>query len=208
MRTKEEFRITNYEFPLFRTYFLLCTLYLALPACQNKEYENEIKRQRVAVFQMFSDIKQSPLKQEDFAVFKGLNYFEIDPNYRIKAQFKRVSNSLPQILKSSSNTDRNYVQIGEITFLWHEQAFQLKAFALNERDPVLFVPFTDLTNGVETYPMGRYLNISLPSSSSFFLDFNWAFNPYCAYNEEYVCVLPPKENFIQAKIEAGEKRFK
>ena len=72
---------------------------------------------------------------------------------------------------------------------------------------IYYIPFTDLTNGEETYGAGRYLDFKIPESEKVIIDFNLAYNPYCAYNHSYSCPIPPKENNLNIKIEAGEKTF-
>jgi len=72
----------------------------------------------------------------------------------------------------------------------------------------IFIPFTDLTNGEETYGGGRYIDATIPKGKSITLDFNYSYNPYCHYTEGYNCPIPPKENFLDIKIKAGEKIWK
>jgi uncharacterized protein (DUF1684 family) len=100
------------------------------------------------------------------------------------------------------------VSFGRIHFTIQKEDFVLTAFQdLENPRGKLFIPFTDLTNGKETYGGGRYLDIIIPETDSFILDFNLAYNPYCAYNHTYSCPIPPEENFINNQVKAGEKKL-
>jgi uncharacterized protein (DUF1684 family) len=95
-----------------------------------------------------------------------------------------------------------------VTFTLEKSLLTLKAYrAQNSTDSSLFVPFNDLTNGVETYKSGRYLNLYIPDNGAIVVDFNLAYNPYCAYNKKYSCPIPPVENRLNVKIKAGEKKY-
>ena len=96
-------------------------------------------------------------------------------------------------------------------FTFHEQdgsTFTVTGFkSLNQEDDMIFIPFKDKTNGFDTYEAGRYLEVEESSDNGeYLLDFNKAYNPYCAYNKEYVCPLVPKDNILPLSIKAGEKR--
>jgi uncharacterized protein (DUF1684 family) len=97
-------------------------------------------------------------------------------------------------------------RVGVLEFTLHGQPLRLSAFVeVGQRDDRLFVPFTDLTSGKETYQAGRYLDISRSATGVYVVDFNLAYNPYCYYNPTYDCPYPPKENRLQVAIRAGEK---
>ena len=81
--------------------------------------------------------------------------------------------------------------------------YQTESAFLNKLDNTLFLPFLDLTNGENTYAGGRYLDLIIPDNDSLIIDFNKAYNPYCAYNPKYSCPIVPSTNFIHVKVEAG-----
>src|SRR5207245_6278020 len=85
------------------------------------------------------------------------------------------------------------------------QAYKSVPMAGEREDESLFVPFRDSTGGKESYPAGRYLDLPVTKNDEYVLDFNLAYNPYCAYNDAYICPLPPRENWLDTRIEAGEE---
>ncbi len=161
----------------------------------------------------------TPLLQNDFANFKGLNYFAFDNNYRIKASFVKSTETKSFLMPTSTGKSKKYLKIGDLSFKLNGNEFSLGAYFFEyapdhpkakEELIDVFVPFKDLTNISETYNAGRYVYVRLPKSSDVaVLDFNLAYNPSCAYgNENFSCTLPPKENFLQVEIKAGEKKYK
>ncbi|MCF6170674.1 MAG: DUF1684 domain-containing protein [Bacteroidales bacterium] len=162
----------------------------------------------------FADSTRSRFNAEERAVFHGLNYFDPDPYYKISAVFT-VDTSSPAF-KMPTNTDRkpNYRVFGFIDFTVHGIDCRLTAYQNMDYkdDPewggYLFVPFSDKTNGKESYGAGRYLDIPIPGPGSFILDFNEAYNPYCAYSDRWSCPLVPVGNYLEVSIPAGEKKYK
>jgi len=160
----------------------------------------------------------SPLLYQDFLNFQGLNYYPSDDNYKVQAKFTKTPDEKYFLMPTSSGRSAKYIKVGVLTFKIGEQELTLAAYQ-NERvetdekwreryGGAYFVPFKDLTNGKETYSGGRYIYLKVPQSDSTILDFNLTFNPSCAYgSEEYSCPIPPKENFLQAEIKAGEKIY-
>jgi uncharacterized protein len=154
----------------------------------------------------------SPLLPADFEKFEGLKYFAFDENYRLKAKLIKSTETKTFLIPTSLGGTRKYLKIGDLKFKLNGNEFTLGAY-LNEflaadASADLFVPFKDLTNGDETYSAGRYVYLRKPKDNEeAVLDFNIAFNPNCAYNTNFACTLPPKENFLQVEIKAGEKRF-
>jgi uncharacterized protein (DUF1684 family) len=161
----------------------------------------------------FSDKKTSPLTEEDLTSFNGLDFFKINEEFIIQAKFKKTPHQLPFEMPTSTERKPIYVKFGEVHFKLNNKEFKLNVYQ-NQRlvtDPkykdYLFIPFTDLTNGETTYGSGRYLDFSIPKSDKVELDFNKAYNPYCAYNGKYSCPIPPEENHLSIFVEAGVKKF-
>jgi len=157
----------------------------------------------------FADPAESPLTKEDLAKFTGHDFYPIDTSFYIKAKFVRTENEQPFQMKTTTNRLPVYVKYGEAHFTLSGKKFVLSIFQNQElmkkrkyRD-YLFLPFTDLTNGFETYGGGRYLGLSIPKGDEIIIDFNKAYNPYCAYNHRYSCPLVPKENHLEIEIKAG-----
>lgn len=164
----------------------------------------------------FRDKDESPLKEEDFSAFKGLNYFPEDKKFRVTASFRRTSGKKYFRMPTSTGESKKFVKYGVLTFklngkwrtlsVYQAEAKLLKEFP--EYADLLFVPFRDLTSGGETYGGGRYIDIKTPAKNKAILDFNLAYNPNCAYGSDgYSCPIPPKENFLRVKISAGERTF-
>jgi uncharacterized protein (DUF1684 family) len=149
---------------------------------------------------------KSPLDAKDKQHFTGLNYFAPDTAFKVTAKF--IEFGMPRRAIIETNTERRpeYEEIGRFEFVMDEVLCSLLAYRI-PGDTQLFVPFTDLTNGDETYPTGRYLDIVMPEGENAILDFNLAYNPYCAYNSRYSCPIPPHHNKLDVKIRAGERKF-
>ena len=180
---------------------------------QNTELIAEAREYQEKLDSEYADPKESPLEKKDLKVFKGLDFFEIDPDYIVKADFVRTPSESPFTMKTSTDRLPVYVKYGELYFTLKGENFKLNVYQNQElvQDPeyfdYLFLPFTDLTKGDITYGGGRYIDLLLPLSKKVTLDFNKAYNPYCAYSKEYSCALPTKEDYIDIALHAGEKKF-
>lgn len=148
----------------------------------------------------------SPLEESAKRGFAGLDYFAPDTSFRIKARF--IQYGMVRSATIETNTDRRpvYEEIGEFIFIISGVKDTLRAYRI-PGDTNLFVPFNDPTNGHTTYPTGRYLDLPIPDNEQAVLDFNLAYNPYCAYNSRYSCPIPPPANKIQVPVQAGERKF-
>ena len=154
-----------------------------------------------------SDDPESPVPADKRGALLPLRYFPIDPAYTVPAAL-RVAEERPVFeMPTSTGTLRKYQNIGRIEFTFQGQPMSLGAFVEDgtEQITTLFVPFADLTTGSETYAAGRYLDLHPTSSGYYTLDFNAAYNPYCAYNSRYECPFPPAANRLKVPIRAGEK---
>ena len=157
----------------------------------------------------FRDAKKSPLTSEDFANFKSLNFFPI--NDKLVVQGKFVLDSRDKVYKMKTSTARiaEYRQYATVYFTINEQELSLPVYQSVDHskhigyENYLFLPFTDLTNGSETYGGGRYLDMTIPKGTNILLDFNRAYNPYCAYSDRYSCPIVPTENNLNIDIKAG-----
>lgn len=147
-----------------------------------------------------------PIPRDKVDVLLPLRYYPPDPSYAAPAELK-LANQRPVFeMPTSTGTLRRMERVGVLEFSLHGQPMSLAAFVgEGERLEVLFVPFTDLTTGKETYPAGRYLEIRPTSTTFYNIDFNTAFNPTCAYNATYECPYPPPSNRLKVEIRAGEK---
>lgn len=180
---------------------------------QTKTYEQQIAAHRDAYKQAFLDEENSPLEKQDLPF---LDFYPANSSYLVTATFTRIEDSIGFDMKTHSGKLKPYVVYGKLEFELQgnlQQLFLYQSVTLRTQkglEDYLFVPFTDLTSGNETYGGGRYLDFSMKDifSNKLILDFNKAYNPYCAYKGGYSCPIPPKENFLNLKVEAGEKRFR
>lgn len=149
----------------------------------------------------------SPIPTELRAEFKALDYYPVNPDYIVEATFVPDTET-PEMLEPTKPGQKH--RAGVLTFDLGGEARQLTVYwSSTPRSPQLFLAFRDETSGKETYPAGRFIDIDLPAdgSKTFPLDFNQAYNPWCAYSEEYTCPLPPPENRLPVAVPAGEKAF-
>ncbi len=161
-----------------------------------------------------ADSTVSPFNSKERADFYGLNYFDPDLNYRVRATLEVDTTSPPFPFATNTARRPNYRVYGKVEFSLNDTICHLTLFqnmdAINDPDygNQLFLPFQDKTNGVSTYDAGRYLDITIPESNYFWLDFNRSYNPYCAYSSRWSCPLVPFENQLDVSIRAGEKKYK
>ena len=108
---------------------------------------------------------------------------------------------------TNKGTSKRYLRYGKFRFKLEGKAYAVEIYKSILSD-TLFVPFKDLTNGKETYEGGRYIDAKILPGYNMILDFNMAYHPSCAYNEKFICALPPRENMLTIFIKAGEKNLK
>jgi hypothetical protein len=172
-------------------------------------YEAELEGARAAKDRMFRLGDQSPLLPEDKATFAGLPYYPIDASYRVPASLEldAAGGGAVILLPTSKDQMRRMRRVGTLRFRLRGEPLALTAFADAEARTVdsLFVPFGDLTNRTETYGGGRYLDLDRTSTGLYDLDFNRAYHPYCVFNIDYECPVPPPENRLPVEIPAGAR---
>lgn len=198
---------------------ILLAAYLAfIPLFSKSQVDSsaikEILTFRNELNSFYADTSQSPLIKEDRVVFKGLDFYPINTEYRIKAKFVRTPNEKPFKMLTTTERRPDYIKFGEVRFSLMGKQFKLNIYQniqLVQKpgfEKHLFLPFTDLTNGEETYGGGRYIDLQIPDGVTIIIDFNQSYNPYCAYNHRYSCPIPPKENNMEIMVKAGVKAFR
>ncbi len=161
----------------------------------------------------FRNPDESPLKPKDFEAFTGLDFFPINLNYYVEAEFIRTPNQPPFEMLTTTSVLKTYEKYAEVHFSLDGKTFNLNVYQSHklreteEYKDYLFLPFKDQTNGDESYGGGRYISLWIPTSDSITIDFNKAYNPYCVYNTTYSCPLVPKANWMDIAIPAGVKDF-
>jgi len=168
----------------------------------------QTRRDRDAAFKTSA---QSPIPAQDRARFQGLSYFPINPAFQFRVKLNRYP--APARIRMATNTGeiRDGLRYGFFEFDAEGQRCRLQVYRLDDSGDSgkasLFVPFRDSTSGRETYGAGRYIDLDENASGIYELDFNRAYNPYCAYGEGYSCPIPPEENRLAIPIRAGEKIY-
>jgi len=143
--------------------------------------------------------------------FKGLNYFPPDQKYRVNADLEEIDSKKVIVLSTSDGREARYLEYAYAIFKLNDTENRILILEMMDPGPErgkLFLSFADETSGNETYGAGRYLDIKkVPGATAISLDFNLAYNPYCAYSDRFSCPFPPKENILKMAIMAGEKNY-
>ncbi len=158
------------------------------------------------------DHERSPLLPQDKKDFKGTKYYPFDAQYFLSGQIERTVLHINNpkyyaTFLTNKGTSKRYIRYGKFRFSLNGKDYTIEIYKSILSDN-LFIPFKDKTNGTETYEGGRYVETEILPGYKILLDFNTAYNPSCAYNDKFVCVIPPKENILNVEIRAGEKNFK
>lgn len=161
----------------------------------------------------YADKEKSPLTDEDFKTFKSLDFYPINQKFIVEAKFIRTKKEKVFKMKTSTSRLPEYKKYGELHFTIDGVDCKLNVYQNIDLikkpgfDDYLFLPFSDLTSGKETYIGGRYVDLRIQKGTTWKIDFNKAYNPYCAYNYEYSCPIVPLENDLNIAILAGVKKF-
>jgi hypothetical protein len=171
------------------------------------DYASRIAAMRAAKDADFQASSDSPVPDNRKAQVLPLPYFPIDPGFNVPAALKPFEEVSIVDMMTSTGSVEKFRRVGTLQFTLKGQPLALTAFVSASAPDMnrLFVPFNDLTSGTETYGAGRYLDLDRTASGMYAVDFNVAYNPYCYYNPTWVCPLPPPENRLKVRIEAGEK---
>jgi uncharacterized protein len=202
--------------------FILFSLILVLPSCAEKRYHDDqgsVNLDTIPVvlheaYQWQNEKNQtfkgaeSPLRPKEKTAFKRLSFFTPDTSFLVKALFELEPEPKAFDMPTTANSFTKEVVYGRLYFSLKGVPQVLEVYRAHEaQDDYLFLPFFDKTSGVSTYGGGRYIDLSYPLADSVLIDFNKAYNPYCAYNPKYACALVPAVNALSVAAEAGEKRF-
>ena len=186
---------------------LSVTLYSQECSVENVEqFQHEINEE-------YANPEESPLKEKDLKHFKSLDFYSIDMAYCVEAKLVRTPNEKPFLMPTTTSRKPKYIKYGEFHFTLQGVECKLDVFRnldlakLEEFKDHLFLPFTDLTSGNRSYGGGRYIDLKIPQGDTIYIDFNRAYNPYCAYNYDYSCPIPPKQNDLKVEVKAGVKEF-
>ncbi|PWJ58532.1 hypothetical protein CLV98_104392 [Dyadobacter jejuensis] len=174
-----------------------------LLATNPQAYVDQIMKKRAEKDELFRDGDDSPIA--DKAAFHGLHYFKVNPEYRVKANVVPYTGDDRTLkVRYTDGTEDNYERFGMANFTINGQPLKLMIL---KNEGSLSILFRDETSGKESYGGGRYLDYPLSNlqNNVLTIDFNEAYNPYCAYQESFACPVPPKENTLPVAIFAGEQ---
>lgn len=173
------------------------------------EWKERVKAEREQKDRFFKMHFQSPLPLDKRQDFKGLDYYPPDPDYRLELLLKEHKKKERLKIEDTRGNEREFLRWGEFEFKINNITCKLQAYKSSPEEERLFIPFRDATSGKETYGAGRYLDLETEkhqtSEGKWILDFNEAYNPWCAYSKDYACPFTPPENWLKISIYAGEK---
>lgn len=172
-------------------------------------YVKHLEHHRDSINHHFADPETSILDSALIPTFGHLPFFEIDSTYRVEASFKKAKKRRTVVMKTSTDRMAEYLVYGSISFELKGEKCKLTVYRnkAHTTHPLykdyLFLPFTDMSTGEESYGTGRYLDLKISDLENLVLDFNFCYAPYCAYSDRYSCPVPPSNNHINMKVLAG-----
>lgn len=190
---------------------VIITLFYSFQGSQDDTaYIREIEKEREEKDRFMRTSPESPFASDPTA-YTGLKYYPADIGYRVIARLQTIEDKEQVILATNDGKEQRYVEYAYAEFKLDGLTHRLLILEIADMGPFrgkLFLAFGDETSANETYGAGRYLDVTkTPGASTIKLDFNLAYNPYCAYNDSYSCPLPPRENLLTIPIRAGEKIY-
>src|SRR4030043_1247571 len=188
-----------------------------IPVMEEAKKEVKLQEQEVLEWRkerdaFFKNHQRSPLLPQDKKNFKGLKYYPFEPQNAFSGQIERfifhINNpKYYATFLTNKGTNKRYLRYGKFHFTLGGREHTIEIYKSILSD-TLFIPFKDDTNEKETYEGGRYIDAEILPDYKMVLDFNMGYHPSCAYNEKFVCVLPPRGNMLDVEIRAGEKNYK
>ena len=171
----------------------------------------KVKQKRDQKDLFFSSHYQSPIPFEQRQQFKGLGYYPPDPDFRSELVIHEHEEKKTLKIEDTQGNEREFLRWGEFRFKIGDTECTLQAYKNDPHEDRLFLPFRDETSGKETYGAGRYLDLDYDQhhtlDGKWILDFNSAYNPWCAYSDAYACPFADPENWLKAAVRAGEKKY-
>ena len=178
-------------------------------SASDETYAERVRERCREKDEFFAAHPESPVPAAERESFEGLRYFDPDPAYRVEVPLREHADPEEITVETTHEGERRYLNVGEFDATVGGTEVTLQAYRPVGGGDRLWVPFRDATNGEETYPAGRYLDLAGPDDRTddgeWVVDFNEAYNPYCAYSEAYECPLVPAENWLDVPVRAGEK---
>ncbi|MEJ1240695.1 DUF1684 domain-containing protein [Chryseolinea sp. T2] len=189
---------------------LAAIIYTFVGSQDQAAYSSQIEKDREERDSYMKSSPESPFAKETGS-YGGLKYYPPNVRYKVVATLDLVKDKQPVVLSTSDGKEQHYLPYAYASFDldgYNNKLLILENMDMGPERGKLFLPFGDETSASETYGAGRYLDVvKTPGNNSITLDFNKAYNPYCAYNDSYSCPFPPSENLLRVAIRAGEKSY-
>lgn len=181
-------------------------LYFTFPSGNSEAHKDSVLAERANKEEYLRVNSESPFVKDNMEM-RDLSYFPIDAKYKVTAKVERIDKRQQVMVANSDGSATSYLKYAWLHFRLNDE--DLKLVVLKRQFGVgYFLGFTDLTSGEDSYGGGRYLDIAEIKGDRVTLDFNLAYNPYCAYSASFQCPFPPKENHLDVDVEAGEKDYR
>ncbi len=196
---------------------LILLFFIFLNSCSSQDKKQVAGRTafQIKMNRKFKDASTTPLTKRALKKFKGLDFFPVDEKFKVIGKFIKTSNEPAKSLPTTTDRVVVYRKYGELHFTIDNNSLKLNVykdeFPLKGFEQHLFLPFLDKTNGTYSYSGGRFLDIQtsdIANDGSITINFNNAYNPYCAYNTNYSCPITPRENYLDIEIKAGVMIYK
>ena len=197
--------------------FLLLTITVQFISCGKKyspeqqKYIKKIEEFRTEKDDFMKNSAESPFVQDKNAKFHPLKYFPVNPDFVFHSKLYRNTEPDTITIFGTKGEARKAIRFGFVKFNYEDKEYKLNVYKGTTKDGTVYYTlwFTDKTTGDETYGVGRYLDFDLNPDTNYVydIDFNLAYNPYCAYSAKYSCAIPSKDDHLDLAVEAGEKNF-
>lgn len=185
----------------------LVIFFLVQSSGSDDEYIKSIQDFREEKHKFFKESEGSPFVQKKIT-YEPVTFFPPNPTFKVNAKLEKLTSRETVSIANSDGSNIKYLKFARATFKLNKKEYSLLVLKALGFGNQYLTAFIDETSGETTYGGGRYLDLAVGKSDKVEIDFNKAYNPYCAYSAEYLCPLPPRENFIEVAIEAGEKDYK
>lgn len=178
---------------------------------EQKEYIASVEKQRQEKDDYMKNNPNSPFNFKGKIEFHSLKYFDVNPNFVFKSKLTEYTSKDTISIFGTKGEERKVIRFGFVNFEYKKKSYRLNVYkgTTKSGDEYFSIWFTDKTTNEQSYGVGRYLDFELNPDKEFIytIDFNLAYNPYCAYSADYTCAIPTKDDYVDLSIEAGEKKF-
>ncbi|MEJ5351024.1 MAG: DUF1684 domain-containing protein [Melioribacteraceae bacterium] len=198
-------------------YIIIALSLLLITSCGKKytdeeiNYIKSIEEQRKIKNEFMKNDPTSPFNYKGKVEFHKLNYFDVDPKFVFKSKLYEYNPKDTITIYGTKGEPRKAVRFGYVIINYENKEYKVNVYegTTKSGEKYYSIWFTDKTTNKESYGVGRYLDFEKHDNPDYIytIDFNLAYNPYCAYSPNYSCAIPTKEDFIPIEIKAGEKKF-